>query len=221
MLFWLLLDWRSGSFPECSRLRLSRLKESLLHVSPVHFPDILGSIYHFNISLEQTLLLTLKLVKGSHERVIRAQQHFNIIAMSLILLTAVMIAINSLLIGRSIVTPLATLQKGIDFVGQGNLSYKFKTTAQNEFGQLSNAFDLMTERLLRMTVSRDELVKEIAERRRAEQALMESEERFRRALENIPDVVVIYDSDLRIRYINAATSRITGRPTSDFNRSDK
>ena len=43
-----------------------------------------------------------------------------------------------------------------------------------------------------------------------------SEERFRRALENIPDVVVIYDTDLRIRYINEATWQLTGRPTSDY-----
>jgi PAS domain S-box-containing protein len=47
-------------------------------------------------------------------------------------------------------------------------------------------------------------------------ALKESDERFRRALENIPDVVVLYDTDLKIRYINEATRQITGRPTSDF-----
>ncbi len=57
---------------------------------------------------------------------------------------------------------------------------------------------------------------DIAERKRSEEALSESEQRFRGALENIPDVVVIYDRDLRIRYINAATRQITGRPTSDF-----
>lgn len=50
----------------------------------------------------------------------------------------------------------------------------------------------------------------------AESALRESQERFARALEHIPDVVVIYDTDLRIQFINEATRRVTGLPASHF-----
>ncbi|MDG4553437.1 MAG: PAS domain S-box protein [Candidatus Competibacter sp.] len=57
---------------------------------------------------------------------------------------------------------------------------------------------------------------DMTEHRQVEQALQESRQRLFRALENIPDVVVIYDRDLRIQYINAATRAITGRPTTDF-----
>lgn len=52
--------------------------------------------------------------------------------------------------------------------------------------------------------------------RGAERARRTSDERFVRALEHIPDVVVIYDTDLRIQYINEATRRVSGRPASDF-----
>jgi len=57
--------------------------------------------------------------------------------------------------------------------------------------------------------------RDISARRQSEQALKASELRFRRALSNIPDVVVLYDSDLRIRYINNATRAVTGQ-TEEF-----
>lgn len=53
-------------------------------------------------------------------------------------------------------------------------------------------------------------------RRLSEIAIRQSEERFRRAMENIPDVVVIYDRDLRIQYINPATHKLSGRAVSEF-----
>ncbi len=58
--------------------------------------------------------------------------------------------------------------------------------------------------------------RDITELKRIEENLHKSEERFRRALENVPDVVVLYDRDRRIQYINDATRQVTGRPTSDF-----
>ena len=54
------------------------------------------------------------------------------------------------------------------------------------------------------------------ERRLAQQALQASESRFRIAFDNIPDVVVIYDRELRIQYINPATVRTTGMPPEAF-----
>lgn len=57
---------------------------------------------------------------------------------------------------------------------------------------------------------------DITDRKRGFESLRQSENRFKRALDNIPDVVVIYDKDLRIQYINAATQRVAGRPVSDF-----
>lgn len=53
-------------------------------------------------------------------------------------------------------------------------------------------------------------------RREAEEALRRSEARFQRALENIPAMVVIYDAEMRIRFVNAATQTVLGRPPADF-----
>jgi PAS domain S-box-containing protein len=52
--------------------------------------------------------------------------------------------------------------------------------------------------------------------RELQSALHESNERFRRALETIPDGVVIYNPDLRIQYVNEAFTRISGHPARHF-----
>jgi len=58
--------------------------------------------------------------------------------------------------------------------------------------------------------------RDITEHKQVEKMLQRSEERFKRSFENIPAVVVIYDTDLRIQYINTATKRLTGLSESDF-----
>lgn len=58
--------------------------------------------------------------------------------------------------------------------------------------------------------------KDVSARKRAERALHDSEERFRRALANIPDVVVIYDRDLRARYVNHSTHNVTGMSADEL-----
>jgi two-component system, cell cycle sensor histidine kinase and response regulator CckA len=57
---------------------------------------------------------------------------------------------------------------------------------------------------------------DVTEAYRAQESLRISEERFHRALENIPDMVAIYDRDLKIQFLNRAVSRLNGRSFSDF-----
>lgn len=60
------------------------------------------------------------------------------------------------------------------------------------------------------------VIENIDDRKAAEQALAASESRFRTAFDHIPDVVVIYDRQRRIQYINPATVRTTGMPPEAF-----
>ena len=85
--------------------------------------------------------------------------------------TVVVLGVTAILMGSSVVRPVRELQKGTEIVGTGDLDYRVGTSANDEIGQLGRAFDQMTERLKAVTVSRDELGKEVGERRRAEGAL--------------------------------------------------
>ncbi len=60
------------------------------------------------------------------------------------------------------------------------------------------------------------IARNVSERQEAIEALRASENRLHRAFENIPDVLVIYGPDLRIRYINESIVRLTGRAQEEF-----
>jgi HAMP domain-containing protein len=66
----------------------------------------------------------------------------------------------------SVVPQIAKLEEGLEVLGTGNLDHKVGTDAKDEVGQLSRSFDQMTSSLKKLTVTREELMKEIVERKR-------------------------------------------------------
>ena len=99
---------------------------------------------------------------------------FLLIILTLLTFTASFVGI-SLWINKSIGGPIATLEKGTQIIGNGNLGYKVSTTAKDEVGQLSRAFDKMTGNLRKTTASIVELNNEIDERRLLQNQLIRSE----------------------------------------------
>jgi PAS domain S-box-containing protein len=75
--------------------------------------------------------------------------------------------------------------------------------------------ELVLERTRELEAANAELHVEIAERKRAEVALRESEQRFRDAIDNFPNVFVIYGPDRRIQFINSIGLEITGHREVD------
>jgi len=56
----------------------------------------------------------------------------------------------------------------------------------------------------------DGLIEDISDRKRAEQALQESEERIRSIMEAAPDPMVVYDTEGKLKYLNIAFNRVFG-----------
>jgi PAS domain S-box-containing protein len=105
----------------------------------------------------------------------------------IVLLVAVLIIelILSVMVSKSISEPIRSLIAGTEAVGTGDLNYKIGTRAKDEIGQLGRAFDQMTQKLKRITASRDELDLEVKARKRAEKALQKSMEQLARRVNEL------------------------------------
>jgi signal transduction histidine kinase len=77
-------------------------------------------------------------------------------------------------IAHSISEPLNKLSQGAAIIGSGNLDYNLEIRQKDEIGQLARAFNKMGQDLKKITASRDELDREITERKKAEEELTRS-----------------------------------------------
>ncbi len=131
------------------------------------------------------------------------------------IVTAIALA-TAVLTTRSIVRPLHMLRKGTEVIAQGNLDYKVGTEAKDEIGELSRAFDQMTQSLSTSMTSIDDLNREINERKLAEEKLRESEKFASSLLENAPHATVVINPDTSIRYVNPAWEEVNGWTSSEI-----
>lgn len=127
----------------------------------------------------------MRLSELSRQGVLAAQERANVAVM---LFGGVIIALVAGLIYftmTSVTGPLEKLRQGTLIVGAGKLDFALGVHTKNEIGDLARAFDGMTDKLRRTTVSRDELAQtnaaletQIAERQLAERKVHEQLERL-------------------------------------------
>ena len=157
------------------------LENRLVAQSLVRSQKITSDAFKLSAMIEQTLL--------------RTQQKANAIILFSIIGFVVFSSCISFLTARAIMMPINELTKGVEIIGKGNLEHEIIVKGKNELGQLASSFNKMTKDLQVITVSRDELEKEIAERKQAEEALQESEERLRSTVSSLDDLLFVLDKN--------------------------
>jgi len=113
-----------------------------------------------------------KTIKKKADKQILYSKIFSFITFSLF---GLVVIYSSWMMMRRVTYPLLKLKESTMIVAEGNLDHRINIAPSDEIGELAHDFDMMTEKLQSVTVSRDELNKEIQERERAEKKLQESE----------------------------------------------
>ncbi|RQW77167.1 MAG: PAS domain S-box protein, partial [Geobacter sp.] len=96
--------------------------------------------------------------------------------------------------GRAIASRIGRLRDGAAVIGGGHLDYRIDIKGNDEFAELSGAFNVMSASLRGSYLA---LESEVADRKRAEDALRASEEKFRFFIAHSPVAVAMFDRDMR------------------------
>ena len=105
--------------------------------------------------------------------------------------------------------PLSILQQGMDRVARGDYGYKFEEVRHEELAGIARRFSMMADEIRQREQS---LQKEVAERKRAEEKIRDSEVRTRAILNAIPDILFQFDHDGRMIDMRGAPENLTMPP---------
>jgi PAS domain S-box-containing protein len=95
----------------------------------------------------------------------------SLIISSSIAVLMIFVLLNYLLINRSVLRSISALEKGTGRIGSGDLDTTIETGTNDEMGDLSVAITAMAANLKTVLTSKSNLEKEVAERKKAEEAL--------------------------------------------------
>ncbi len=152
------------------------------------------------------------------------KQQNNLLIFALMMAFGALLLTNYLLIYRNALTSISNLQVGTEIIGSGNLDYSLVEKRGDEIGELSHAFNQMTANLKTVTASKSDLEKEMADRMAAEEALHESERRYRSLFNGMTEGFALHEIicdekdepyDYRFLDINPAFERLTGLKKED------
>ncbi len=113
------------------------------------------------------------------------------------------------LLKRSIFTPLSKINNGISAVSEGKLDYLVEELP-GEMAEVSRSFNKMGKSLNEITVSRNELDKEVKERKQIEKLLRESKEKFELISTSTKDAIIMIDNESNVSFWNRAAEEIFG-----------
>jgi|GEM_PF-767131 len=119
---------------------------------------------------------------------------------------------------RGIARPFTKLYEGTEIIAKGNLDYKTDIRTSDEIGQLSLAFDKMTEHLKETIVSRDILDKEIEEHRKTGDAFLAEKNFSESILDSMPGVFYCYNDQLQFKRWNKNFERVSGYSAGELSK---
>lgn len=142
-----------------------------------------------------------RLAQSFREQSDQMKQKNNLLVFSLMGAFIALLLANYLLFYRGTLRSIEFLQTGTKVIGSGNLDFSLEEKRNDEIGELSKAFNLMTANLKTVTASKADLEREINERKKAVKEI----ESLAKFPEEDPNLVIRVAIDGKIVYANPSS----------------
>jgi diguanylate cyclase (GGDEF)-like protein/PAS domain S-box-containing protein len=187
---------------EINHLRYQALRNTIIQQSSSNQPYIINANEWFDRSTEAVdAILNLSFAVDQHFndgiRITKANAQYTVIALLITLFLVVSIFIFTfILIYRRILMPLRELELSANTIAKGDFTRITQVLAQDEFGELASAFEIM----------RDYLLNDREQRQMAENELR----KLSMALEQSVSSIIITNANGYIEYVNPQFFNTTG-----------
>ncbi|MEO5358398.1 MAG: PAS domain-containing protein [Nitrospirae bacterium YQR-1] len=186
--------------------------------------ELEGHLISQILTRSQTVVsLSSQFYDTNYERLSTIHHRSHILILLSVIISTLFIMFVSHLINQGVAKPIKKLTDGMELIGKGNLDYKLDMRDDNELGQLANKFDLMISQLKELTVSRDILITEISERKKAEKEQQKMKNRFILLSEATTEAIAItergyvVDANEQMKQIfGYEIEEMKGMPAADF-----
>jgi len=170
-----------------------------------------------HISLQSAIPIASRIAAINRENAVAFdKRRENALAFILIFLAGALILILWPLM-RGITRSAEQLRAGMNQAASGDLELRIAMAGKDEFAQLARHFNEMISKLAEVTVAREVLSAEVAERKRAEEAREDSEQRFRDIVNSTDGIVWEAEaSTFNFTFISQQAERLLGYPLEDW-----
>ena len=194
--------------------------------------SIRGKFNEFDLQTEAIDPVSEGLIALAKEEIERASSQIHqtsrlatVILVIAVLIGIALVSIIASIFNSSITHNVIKLTQATQEFQTGNMEVRSQIDSGDELGQLADAFNAMatritafvgsleqrvSERTAQLTKTNEQLKREITERKQAQDALKESEEKYRSMMEAMGEAVYICSQDYRVEYMNPAMVKRTG-----------
>jgi len=182
------------------------------HEDVIHYNDLLEErlLSHLQIYSQYIFTDIFRMKEITSNRVETAKTRIEILTIGTIVLFVILIFASILFVHKNILKPVAKLSRGTKIIGQGNFDFQIENNVDNEIGFLAQAFNDMTKKLQKTTVSNKSLKQEVKKRKRVEHKLIDEKTRLENILQTTQDGYWMVNLKGEIIDVNQAYIDMTG-----------